>query len=228
MVNRAGLWLGRGSITTVAETTDWHHWHSSYADDTSALSRRLRLVQQRIGEWLDQRPESTLRVVSVCAGQGDDLVSVLARRPDAYRVHAELIEMDGRNVAAARANIATAGLDEITVTRADAGDFATYHNAAPADLVLLAGVLGNISDQDAQTTIHALPKLCAPGATVIWTRTRRPPDLTPAIRHWFAAAGFTEHAFDAPPDALFTVGVHVLHGQPESPPPNGRIFTFTR
>ena len=35
---------------------------------------------------------------------------------------------------------------------------------------------------------------CAPGGHVVWTRHRRPPDLTPAIRADFAAAGFTELA----------------------------------
>jgi hypothetical protein len=49
---------------------DWHDWHTPYTDDTSALSRRLRLVQRHIGDWLNERPESSLRVVSVCAGQG--------------------------------------------------------------------------------------------------------------------------------------------------------------
>jgi hypothetical protein len=43
----------------VAETMDWHDWHSPYADDASALSRRLRIVQRHIGDWLDQRPESS-------------------------------------------------------------------------------------------------------------------------------------------------------------------------
>ncbi len=33
---------------------------------------------------------------------------------------------------------------------------------------------------------------------VIWTRHRRPPDATPSIRADFAAAGFTEVAFEAP------------------------------
>ncbi|MEQ4305030.1 hypothetical protein ABNF97_27230 [Plantactinospora sp. B6F1] len=46
----------------MTETTDWHDWHSPYADDTSALSRRLRLVQRHIGDWLNERPESWLRV----------------------------------------------------------------------------------------------------------------------------------------------------------------------
>ena len=93
-------------------------------------------------------------------------------------------------------------------------------------MVLLAGVLGNISDEDVRATINAVSRLCTQGATVIWTRTRRSPDLTPAVRGWFAGAGFTELAFHAPPEVLFSVGVHRLCGQPENPPTSGRIFTF--
>jgi hypothetical protein len=208
--------------------TDWHNWHTPYTDDTSALSRRLRIVQSHIADWLDERPGPQVRVVSVCAGQGNDLVGVLTGRTDAHRVNAELIEKDPRNVAAARASIAAAGLTTINVTCADAGDLAAYRDALPADLVLLAGVLGNISDHDVRTTVTAMPMLCAPAATVIWTRTRRAPDLTPQIRRWFTGAGFTEQAFHAPPDALFSVGVHRFHGSPEDPLRNGRIFTFLR
>lgn len=109
---------------------------------------------------------------------------------------------------------------------ADAGDLATYAGAVPADLLLLAGVLGNISDADAQATISALPQLCAAGATVIWTRTRRAPDLTPAIRRWLAAVGFVEHAFHAPDDVFFSVGVHQFLGRPQPLNPNGRLFRF--
>ncbi|MEU8254294.1 class I SAM-dependent methyltransferase family protein [Micromonospora inaquosa] len=208
-------------------TSDWHEWHLPYEDDTSPLSRRLRLIQQHINDWLDQRPDSSLRVVSVCAGQGHDLIGALALRSDADRVRAELIEYDPRNVTAARMAVAAAGLNGITATQADAGDFAAYRTAAPADLVLLAGVLGNISDGDVRATINALPRLCASDATVIWTRTRRDPDLTPAIRGWFAGSGFTEEAFHAPGDVLFSVGVHRFHGQPQQAPPSGAIFTFT-
>jgi hypothetical protein len=48
---------------------------------------------------------------------------------------------------------------------------------------------------------------------VIWTRGRRPPDLTPQVRAWFSENGFTEVAFDALPpaspdaDHLISVGV---------------------
>jgi hypothetical protein len=53
---------------------------------------------------------------------------------------------------------------------------------------------------------HAASALCRPGATVIWTRGRRPPDLTPQVRAWFSENGFGEVAFDAgwPDGRLFT------------------------
>ena len=57
---------------------------------------------------------------------------------------------------------------------------------------------GNVSDSDIRRTVEAAPALCSLGASMIWTRHRRPPDLTPQIREWFTAAGFAEIAFDAP------------------------------
>lgn len=200
----------------------WVRWHDAYGDPESALSRRLRIVQGHIADWLDSRPDGPLTVVSACAGQGRDLIEVLGRRADAGRVRATLLEADPANVAAARA----AAPSTVDVRCADAGDLASYRDLAPADLVLMAGVFGNISDGDVRRTIATLPRLCRPAATVIWTRSRRDPDLTGSIRAWFADAGFAEHAFDAPADALFSVGVHGLTRLPWTPPPTGRLFTF--
>jgi hypothetical protein len=89
-------------------------------------------------------------------------------------------------------------------------------------------VLGNTSDQDVRATITALPRLCVPKATVIWTRTRRVSDLTPTVCRWFAGAGSVERVFHAPPGVFFSVGVHQLHRWPGSPPRSGRIFTFLK
>jgi ubiquinone/menaquinone biosynthesis C-methylase UbiE len=205
--------------------TDWVAWHEPYRDPGSPLSRRLRIVQDHIATWLDERAPAPVTVVSVCAGQGDDLIGVLRERSDAGRVRAILLEYDERNVAAARA--AAAGMPGVEARHADAGDLASYPGAVPADLVLLAGVLGNIDDADIRTTLAALPRLCAPGATVIWTRSRHDPDRTPAIRSWLRAAGFAERAFTAPPDVLFSVGVHRLVAAPRPLIPTGRLFRFT-
>ncbi|WP_230860392.1 hypothetical protein [Actinoplanes aureus] len=113
----------------------------------------------------------------------------------------------------------------MTVAEADAGDLTSYRHIVPADLVVMAGVLGNISDTDAHTTIRTLPQLRAPAATVIWTRTRRAPDLTPSVRRWLTDAGFSEQAFTAPDDVLFSVDDHRFTGTPR-PLQNGKIFQF--
>ena len=195
-----------------------------YADADSPLSRRLRLVRHHVDAWLDERQGEALTAVSACAGQGHDLLGVLVTRPDAHRVRATLLENDDRNVAAARA--AAADLPNVRVVQADAGDLAAYVGAVPADLVLMAGVFGNVSDADVHRTIEALPQLCAPGATVIWTRSRRAPDLTPTLRCWLQEARLIEHAFHAPDGVLFSVGVHRFAGVPVPLSSSGRLFQF--
>ncbi len=129
-------------------------------------------------------------------------------------------------MAAARVAAGVAGLGGVRVERADAGDLASYVGAVPADLVLLVGVFGNVSDADVRGTIAALPELCAPGATVIWTRGRWAPDLTPTIRRWLTDSGFVEQAFHAPDDALFSVGVHRFTGRPRPLQASGSLFRF--
>jgi hypothetical protein len=90
----------------------------------------------------------------------------------------------------------------------------------------VCGIFGNITDSDIQATVAALPSLCAPGALVLWTRHRRPPDLTPAIRSWFTEAGFREEAFDISQDGFMSVGAHRLTGEPVALTPGQRLFTF--
>src|SRR3954447_7265774 len=204
--------------------TYWQRWHGAYADPTSSLSRRLRVVQNQVGRWLDETAPRPVRVLSLCAGDGRDLIEVLATRADADRVTATLVELD-RDLAA-RARGAVAGMAGIEVLTADAGDPRTYADRPAADLVLLCGVLGNISDADVEHTITALPSLCAPGARVIWTRTRRAPDLTPRVRGWFSDNGFREVGFFPVEDSAAAVGVADLVTMTTTPPGTGRLFTF--
>jgi hypothetical protein len=205
---------------------DWYDWHTTYDEPGSPLHRRLRLVQTHITAWLREHRCQELRVVSACAGQGRDLIDVLAGAPEAASVRARLVELDYSNVAAAQRAAGDAGLAGVEVVCGDAGSIDAYLGAVPADLVLMCGVFGNISDSDVRRTVEHLPHLCAAGATVIWTRSRRSPDLTPAIRGWLADAGFVEQSFDAPADALFSVGVHRFAGTPQPPVAGRQLFRF--
>jgi hypothetical protein len=63
---------------------------------------------------------------------------------------------------------------DVQVVAADAGCSQTYVGlvTVPADVVLLVGVLGNISDADVAATVAAMPCLCASGDTLLWSRGR--------------------------------------------------------
>src|SRR4051812_16294372 len=178
-------------------STDWWEWHDAYARPGSRLADRLSAVCAQIDRHLDATAPDPVRVVSACAGDGRDLLGVLSRRSDADRVTALLVEHDARLVARARA-AADALPARVDVRQADAAHSDVYGDAVPADLVLLCGIFGNVSDADVRATVEASPQLCAPGAEVIWTRHRNDPDLTPSIRGWFAGAGFEEVTFVAP------------------------------
>ena len=65
-----------------------------------------------------------------------------------------------------------------------------------------------------------------PGATVIWTRHRRAPDLTVDIRRWFTEAGFAEVAFDFVDDSTLSVGTQRFTGDPLPFEPGVRLFEF--
>ena len=213
---------------TVGKPTDWVDWHGTYDDPTSSLSHRLAVVRGHIRDWLNRTAPVPVMVLSSCSGDGRDLLPILAERSDAGRVSATLLEFDSRNVATARAFADARGLTSVRVAQVDAGDSSAYVDAAPADLVMLCGIFGNIIDADVHRMVSTAPELCRPGARVIWTRHHNAPDLTPRIRQWFAAAGFAERAFNAPRDFPYSVGVHDLVGPPK-PLRNGRrLFTFVR
>ena len=205
---------------------DWVEWHRDYDDPGSLLSRRGERVQGHLRAELEQAPAGDVRLISLCAGQGRDVIGVLTGHPRRDDVRARLVELNQRNVVLARRAAQGAGLHGVEVLQADAGITDAYAGAVPAQIVLACGVFGNITDSDIQATVAALPRLCAPGALVLWTRHRSPPDLTPAIRSWFGEAGFREEAFDTSRDGFMSVGAHRLAGEPTALTLGQRLFTF--
>lgn len=198
-------------------TRDWHEWHRQYDDPTSPLSRRLAEVRRQLGADLDARAaagQHSVRLLSLCAGDGRDTIPVLAARPD-LEVDACLVEIDQELADAARASATDAGL-VIDVRAADAGSFMSIRDRLRGDVLMLCGIFGNISDADVEHCVDAARGLVGHGGTVIWTRGSRvgPEDPSeqsgdPAewVRGLFATAGFEEVAFIAPEDASYRVGV---------------------
>ncbi len=206
---------------------DWVAWHALYDDPSSSLSARLERVQAHLAAAVDQAPAGRVSLVSLCAGQGRDVIGVLPDHPRRADVHGVLVESDAHNASLARQAAAGRGLSQIEVRQADASLVAGFADALPADVLLLCGIFGNVSDRDIKRTVHAVPALCRDGATVIWTRHRRAPDLTPQVRAWFAEIGCAEIAFDAlGTSALTSVGVNRVSRPAAGRLPAHPLFTF--
>ncbi|MEU4444554.1 class I SAM-dependent methyltransferase [Actinosynnema sp. NPDC050801] len=204
---------------------DWHEWHGDYDRPDSGLARRLRAVQAQVRAALDDSPPGPLRVLSLCAGQGRDLLEVLADHPRRGDVRALLVELDPRNAAVAEAAARAAGLTGVEVLTADASLTDHYRDLAPADLVLVCGVFGNITDEDVERTVEHCAQLCATGGTVVWTRHRGAPDLVPTICDWFEDRGF-ERRWLSDPAEDYGAGAHRFRGEPRPLTTGARMFTF--
>ena len=77
------------------ERTDWIDWHDPYLDPESALSRRLNVVQRHIQFFLDGCRSAAPRVISLCAGDGRDLLDLIAKDPRASQIRARRVELRG-------------------------------------------------------------------------------------------------------------------------------------
>jgi hypothetical protein len=213
----------------VADLRDYEKWLEAYDDPDSALSWRLGQVQQWLTRELDARP-GPLTVLSFCAGDGRDLIDVLADRSDADRVHGVLVELHPPIAESARQRARAAGLSHVEVRTADAADTDTYADVVPADLVLLVGVFGNISRKDLRRTIAASPQLCRPGAALVWSRGRDEDDLNDEVRAEFRAAGFIELEYAELDGARSrpALGLMRYDGPPVELNQEPRLFTFWR
>jgi len=210
-----------------ASATDWAAWHRAYEDPGSSISKRLELVRRAIGAALDVMTEGSIRLLSICAGDGRDVIGVLEHHGRARDVEATLVDLDPGLAATARAAAAVRGLDQVRCVVGDAGRSSWYEAARPIDVLVACGVLGNVSADDVRASLRAFGGVVAPGGHVVWTRHRGTPDQTPLIRRWFADSGFEEVSFERVPGSLASVGCHrrSARSMPDQLP--DRLFTFS-
>ena len=212
---------------------DWYDWHAPYDDPDSVLSRRLSWVRDRIRVALDEAPPGQVRLISLCAGQGRDVLGVLPGHPRRGDVTARLVELDPRNTGVARRLAAEAGLDNVEIVTGDASLTSQYADLVPAHVVLICGMLGNMTDKNVELVIGYCTRLCAAGGTVIWTRGRsmlhapEAPDLVPQVCAWFEQRGF-ERVWLSDPEYKACCGAHRFNRTPGPLEPGATMFTFRR
>ena len=181
-------------MTEQPSLRDYVAWHRQYDDPDTGLSHRLRCVQEEVDSALNATSPSPVRVISICAGDGRDLLDVLASRADAARVSGELLELLPELVELTTERIKELGLTAIDARCVDASHTSAYDGLARADLLIVSGVMGNLSSAEVRALVGFTASLCAPGALLIWNRSSKHPDLGDDIRRWFDGAGFQQRA----------------------------------
>src|ERR1700677_899452 len=205
---------------------DWHEWHAAYDNPGSGLARRLSWVQDQVRAALDAAPDGPVRAISICAGQGRDLIGALDGHPRARDVTARLVELDPRNTEAAARLAAAAGLGDVEIVTGDASLTSQYADLVPARLVLACGLFGNMTDAHVKQTIGYCAQLCAEGGTVVWTRARWAPDLVTHVCAWFEQSGFERVSLTSP-NFVQCVGAHRRIAPSVPLEPDAVMFAFT-
>ncbi len=200
----------------MSELRDYEQWHQAYDDPNSGLSWRLSVVQEYLRQALD-RDSGPVRILSLCSGDARDVLEVLAERTDKDRAQVTLVELNQALAEAAQARATAAGLTSVQVRTTDAGNTDAYLDATPADIVLLVGIFGNISDTDLDATIAAAGQLC------------RPDDLNDRVRSGFNATGFVEIDYRTGDfDELPALGAMRYNGPELALTPGRQLFSFIR
>lgn len=95
-------------------------WHEAYEDPSSSLARRLEVVRSRLGAVLDAAGSDRQQILSLCAGDGRDVIAVLAARASSS-ISALLVEQDEKLSRRAMQAASLSSLDAVEVRCADAG-----------------------------------------------------------------------------------------------------------
>jgi hypothetical protein len=169
-------------------------------------------------------------VISLCAGDGRDLIGALINHPRAWEVKVRLLELDPQLVAVGRGAAEAAGLaGQIEFVQGDAAKASAYLGMVPADLVLACGVFGNLERTETTRLSGGLSMLCRNGGFLIWTRylfSRKEEGETIFLRQQLRESNFEEVRFDVTPDGRFGIGTSQYVGQPSPLPEEQLLFRF--
>jgi hypothetical protein len=207
----------------------WRDW-PTVAYSRPAYILRLQAVQDNFATSLQEMPDGPIRVVSLCAGDGRDVMGVLETHERRDDVAAWLVELDAESVQAGLRRRDELGLDrQVTFINGDATDFKTYQGLLPCDIVLVCGVFGHVPSDERNRFTRALTMFCTPGAYVIWTRgLKGGGQRVSAVRKAFEANSFAEVSATITPDGKWLVCTHRNIGELCQAPDSGRIFNFRR
>jgi hypothetical protein len=207
---------------------DWNEWHDAYQDESSELVGRMMACRRHVAAVVDAAPPGPVTVVSICGGQGRELIGALEDHPRKTDVRGRLVELDPGNTEFASQWATAAGLTNLEIVTGDASVASSYEGLPPVDLVVISGVFGHIDEEDRQSLIDFVRTLCHTNGNVVWTSHLTNDGPAEWLRRAFMERRFEELEYDIVPgdDFAFTVTRNLYTGEQQPFHPHERIFTF--
>jgi hypothetical protein len=208
---------------------NWNGWLEAAYKQRRYLERLLT-VQEHLAECLDIAPAGSVRIISICAGDGRDVIDVLRLHHRRIDAAAWLVELNRQSIDAGVCRATSAGLENtVRFLNQDATIYQTYKDIVPADIVLVCGVWGHVPTDERRRLVQTLAALCRRGAMVIWTRRVGP--------HWtrfeeidslFADSAWQKVRISFTTGEKWAVVTNRYCGPPTEFPAGGRFFHFRR
>lgn len=205
----------------------WNGWpEKAYKKDH--YQQRLLAVQKHLAECLDIAPPGSVRIISICAGDGRDVIGVLGSHQRRKDVSAWLVELNRKSVAAGVRHTISAGLENaVNFLNEDATLYLTYKNITPSDILLLCGVWGHVPTDERVQLVGAIASLCKPGSTVTWTRgVSKGMARLHEIQSLFSGSSWESVCVSLTSDKNWAVATHRYCGPPKELPESERLFHF--
>lgn len=217
---------------------DWLAWHDGY-EKNPALQKRLKLVEGQISQCLSTCQLGSIHIIGVCAGDGRDLLGALVDHPRRDDVRALLVELDPALVRRGQAASAAVGLsNQVAFVNGDATISSSYSSMAPANIVMMCGMLGLVPCSEFPNVVHTMQRLCAKGGRIVWTRRldHNGKRYIRSLQRLMASNGFrqTQYAVTsrgisllAPRKVSFAVGTHQFEDSPSPLRSGERLFQLS-
>jgi hypothetical protein len=226
MVNSM-LSLLQGLVRRRPGSRGWSGWPDE-AYKREGFQQRLSFVHDHLTECLNTAPRGAVRILSICSGDGRDVLGVLESHRRATEVTASLVELDSQSVAAGESRAKESGLESaVRFLNTDATVFETYQAIAPADIVLVCGVWGHVPADERGQLVRAIECFCKRDGRVIWTRgVEKGRHRLEEIAAHFPDANWKKVRESIGPK--WGVMTHQYCGPQRAIPATGQIFNFTR
>jgi hypothetical protein len=169
-----------------------------------------------------------VRIVSLCAGDGRDVIGTLVRSPRGEDVQAWLVELNQQSTIEGRRYAMQAGVaDKVVFINGDATSYATYRDIPPADIVMACGVWGHVPPNQRGRLERALACLCQAGGAIIWTRgVAKGIHRLREIEAHFIGQSWRQLRTSYTQDGKWAINSYRYCGPRQDRPTSGRIFNF--